>query len=102
MDVTAASAFVRSLDPIVAHSFADNVSRMEALSAARALCMRLETPTDTVARLSMTEPTLSFVLKVAVDLHWFGILVRTKEGMSCDDLARESGAEAALTRKYSL
>lgn len=55
MDAVSATNFVQSLEPIDRDSFADDATRREALSAARALCMRLESPMDTMTRLTFFE-----------------------------------------------
>ena len=43
------------IDKLDANSFKDNVSRTKALASARALCRRLESPRETIARYVWTK-----------------------------------------------
>jgi len=76
----------------------DSINRLKALYAARALCIKLEAPLDTIRRLAWHEPAFNAALKIAFDLKVFDILA---DGTfhNITDLAAATGADAILLHR---
>ena len=89
---------LRGLDHINIDSFNDFGSRAEALTMARALVARLETPFETVFHISHEVPALQCALKVALDQDVFQTLENGNGNPKSPQQLTRSGDPSYLNR----
>jgi hypothetical protein len=76
----------------------DFTSRRKALKAARALCVKLESPMDTIVNIVWHTPSFKAALRVAMDMKVFGVLTDGKFH-NVAEMAEPSNADPVLVRR---
>ncbi|KAF9873973.1 hypothetical protein CkaCkLH20_08707 [Colletotrichum karsti] len=65
------ASFINSIENVGSASFSNEGERRQALQAAQALLVRLESPWDTAMRLNMSQPAVGAALRIFKDLKVF-------------------------------
>lgn len=78
----------------------DQKLRRRALHFAQRICTKLESPMDTIIRLSWQEPAFNCALNTALDSKAFDVLGNHKpQFVTIEELARDTGADANLLHR---
>ncbi|KAF2100733.1 putative O-methyltransferase [Rhizodiscina lignyota] len=91
---------LEDLEAVDKSSLLDNMAeRRKALQLARKLCVQLESPMDTIFRISWTDPAYNAAMKACVDLKVLDILQSRQGFVPVADLSEATGADASLLHR---